>query len=277
MLDWNPSFWRLGMEGLAIFADGVEEVRKAVRLNIREGCDVIKMYVTGEGLLRPGTPPEETMYSLEEIQVAVREAHTRNRQVAAHVRGNDGVKLCVEAGVDVIEHATYADDEAIAMIAERRDRMFVVPGLGYHWGILEKGVACGIPQRVLDSSLYQDEWERGCQAMAKMREAGIRIIPGGDYGFVWCPHGEYAKDIELFVTDMGFSPMEAIVAATKHGSELVRMETETGTVEEGKCADLLVVDGDPLEDIGVLVDPDRIHMVLQSGEAVAGKALEVMI
>jgi len=81
MLDWNPSFWQLGMDGLAIFADGVEEVRKAVRQNIREGCDIIKMYVTGEGLLRgrPGLPPEETMYSLEEIQVLVREAHTRNR------------------------------------------------------------------------------------------------------------------------------------------------------------------------------------------------------
>ena len=111
MLDWNPSFWKLGMDGLAIFADGVEEVRKAVRINIKEGCDVIKLYVTGEGLLRPGVPPEETMYSYEEIAVAVDEAHKRNRQLAAHVRGNDGVKLCVQAGVDVIEHATYADDD----------------------------------------------------------------------------------------------------------------------------------------------------------------------
>src|SRR5919106_3501899 len=266
MLDWNPSFWRLGMEGLAIFADGVDEVRKAVRQNIREGCDVIKLYVTGEGLLRPGAPPEETMYSFEEIQVACREAHTRNRQVAAHVRGDDGVKLCVQAGVDVIEHATYADDEAIEMIAERRDRIFVVPGLGYHWGILTKGLACGISQEMIDASGYQDEWERGCVAMAKMREAGVRIIPGGDYGFIWCPHGEDAKDIELFVTDMGFSPMEAIVAATKHGSELMRMETETGTIEAGKYADLLVVDGDPLEDIAILQDRSKLAMVMKDGK-----------
>ena len=76
----------------------------------------------------------------------------------------------------------------------------------------------------MDATLYQEEWDVGCVAMDKMRKAGIRVVPGGDYGFVWCPHGEYAKDIELFVTDMGFSPMEAIVAATKHGSELVRME-----------------------------------------------------
>jgi imidazolonepropionase-like amidohydrolase len=266
MLDWNPSFWRLGMEGLAMFADGVEEVRKAVRVNIGEGCDVIKLYVTGEGLLRPNQPPEETMYSPEEIQVAVEEAHKRNRQVAAHVRGNDGVKVCVEAGVDVIEHATYADDEAVEMIAERKDRMFVVPGLGYHWGILQKGLECGIPQEVLDISQYQDEWERGCVAMRKMREAGIRVVPGGDYGFVWCPHGEYAKDIELFVTDMGFSPMEAIVAATKHGSELMRMEDETGTVETGKYADLLVVDGDPLEDIAILQDRSKLALVMKDGK-----------
>jgi imidazolonepropionase-like amidohydrolase len=268
MLDWNPSFWRLGMEGLAIFADGVEEVRKAVRQNIREGCDVIKMYVTGEGLLRgrPGIPPEETMYSLEEIQVLVREAHTRNRQTAAHVRGNDGVKLCVEAGIDVIEHATYADDEAIEMIADQKDRIFVVPGLGYHWGILTNGLACGISQEMLDASGYQDEWERGCAAMNKLREAGARIIPGGDYGFVWCPHGEYAKDIELMVTDMGFSPMEAIVAATKHGSQLMRTEDETGTIEPGKFADLVIVDGDPLEDIAILQDRSKLAMVMKDGK-----------
>src|SRR5260370_20264666 len=104
------------MDGLVIFAYGVEEVRKAVRLNIREGCDVIKLYVTGEGLPRgrPGLPPEETMYSLEEIQVAVREAHTRNRQIAAHVRGNDGVKLCVEAGIDAIQDSTHAPGRAHA-------------------------------------------------------------------------------------------------------------------------------------------------------------------
>jgi imidazolonepropionase-like amidohydrolase len=266
MLDWNPSFWKLGMDGLAIFADGVDEVRRAVRQNIREGCDVVKLYVTGEGLLRPNQPPEETMYSFEEIAVAVDEAHKRNRQIAAHVRGNDGVKLCVRAGVDVIEHATYADDEAVEMIAEKRDEMFVVPGLGYHWGILEKGVECGIPPEVMEATLYQEEWELGCVAMDKMRKAGIRVVPGGDYGFVWCPHGEYAKDIELFVTEMGFSPMEAIVASTKHGAELVRMESETGTIEEGKLADILVVDGDPLEDIAILQDRARLAMVMKDGK-----------
>jgi imidazolonepropionase-like amidohydrolase len=266
MLDWNPAFWKLGMDGLAIFADGVDEVRRAVRQNIKEGADVIKVYVTGEGLLRPNTPPEETMYSLEELQVAVDEAHKRNRQIAAHVRGNDGVKLCVQAGFDVLEHATYADDEAIEMIAEKKDEMFVVPGLGYHWGILTKGIECGIPPDVMAATEYQEEWELGCQAMDKLRRAGVRVIPGGDYGFVWCPHGEYAKDIELFVTDMGFSPMEAIVAATKHGSELLRLDYLCGTIEEGKRADILVVNGNPLEDIAILQDRAKLDMVMKDGK-----------
>ena len=84
------------------------------------------------------------------------------------------------------------------------------------------GPACGITPEHLAATEYQDEWDLGCIAMDKLRKAGVRVVPGGDYGFVWCPHGQYAKDIELFVTDMGFSPMEAIVAATKHGAELLR-------------------------------------------------------
>jgi imidazolonepropionase-like amidohydrolase len=271
MLDWNPSFWKLGMEGLSIFADGVDEVRRAVRQNIKEGCDVIKLYVTGEGLLRPGVPPEETMYSFEEIAVACDEAHKRNRQIAAHVRGNDGVKLCVEAGVDVLEHATYADDEAVDMIAARKDNLFVVPGLGYHWGILTKGEACGIPPDVMAATEYQEEWDLGCVAMRKLKEAGVRVVPGGDYGFVWCPHGEYAKDIELFVTDMGFTPMEAIVAATKHGAELLRLDHLCGTVEEGKCADLLVVDGDPVADIAILQDRSKLDLVMKDGKVMVNQ------
>jgi len=266
MLDWNPSFWKLGMDGLAIFADGIDEVRRAVRQNIKEGCDVVKVYVTGEGLLRPNQPPEETMYSLEEMIVAVDEAHKRNRQIAAHVRGNDGVKLCVKAGFDVLEHATYADDEAVEMIAEHKDTMFVVPGLGYHWGILTKGIECGIPPDLMAATEYQEEWELGCVAMDKLRKAGVRVVPGGDYGFVWCPHGEYAKDIELFVTDMGFSPMEAIVSATKHGAELLRLDYLCGTIEEGKCADILVVNGNPLDDIVILQDRSKLDLVMKDGK-----------
>jgi imidazolonepropionase-like amidohydrolase len=248
-----------------MLVDGADEVRRAVRDQLRKGASQIKLFVSG-GVLSPVDPIWMNQFNDEEIRVAVEECHKRNRQVAAHVRGNDGVKLCTEAGVDVLEHATYADDEAIAMIAERKDDLFVVPGLGYHWGILNKGVECGIPPEVMAATEYQEEWDLGCQAMEKLKNLGVRVIPGGDYGFVWCPHGEYAKDIELFVTDMGFSPMEAIVAATKHGSELMRLADDPGTGEEGKVADLLVVDGDPLADIAILQDRSRLAMVMKDGQ-----------
>ena len=267
MLDWNPSFWKLGMDGLAIFADGIDEVRKAVRQNIREGADVVKLYVTGEGLLRPGVAARGDDVLLRGDRSRRRRGRTsataRSRRTCAETTASSSA---FQAGVDVLEHATYADDEAVEMIAERKDDLFVVPGLGYHWGILVNGEACGIPPEVLAATEYQEEWELGCQAMDKLRHAGVRVVPGGDYGFVWCPHGQYAKDIELFVTEMGFSPMEAIVAATKHGSELLRLEHLCGTIEEGKCADILVVDGDPLADIAILQDRSKLAIVMANGK-----------
>ena len=271
MLDWNPAYWKLGMDGLGIFADGVDEVRKAVRQVIKETADVIKLYITGEGLLRPNMPPEETMYTLEEILVAVEEAHRRHRQIAAHVRGKDGVILAVKAGVDVIEHATFCDDEAIEVIAEHKDRLFVVPGLGFVWGLLQNGEGVGIPRKLVVDLQYEEEWQNGCWAMSELHKRGVRVLPGGDYGFVWCPHGEYAKDLELFVKFMGFTPMEAIVAATKQGSQIMRMEDEIGTIESGKLADVLVVDGDPLADITILQDRTKLALVMKDGKVMVNR------
>ena len=267
MLDWNPSFWKLGMDGLSIFADGVDEVRKAVRQNINEGADVIKLYVSGEGLLRPNTPPEETMYSYEEIAVAVEEAHKRNRQVAAHVRGNDGVKLCVEGrrrrarARDVRRRRGDRDDRRAQGRHLRRPRASATTGASSSTARPAASRRSTSPRRSTRRS-----GTSAASSMDKLRQAGVRVVPGGDYGFVWCPHGQYAKDIELFVTDMGFSPMEAIVAATKHGSELLRLEHECGTIEEGKCADILVVDGDPLADIAILQDRSKLALVMANGK-----------
>ena len=195
------------------------------------------------------------MYSYEEIAVGVEEAHKRNRQVAAHVRGNDGVKLCVEAGVDVLEHATYADDEAIEMIAERKDDIFVVPGLGYHWGILVNGPACGIPQEHLAATEYQDEWEQGCvgdgQAARgrRARRAGrrlrLRLVPARP---VREGHRAVRHRHGLLADGGDRRGDEARLASCCASS------TRCGTIEEGKCADMLVVDGDPLADIAILQD-----------------------
>ena len=148
--------------------------------------------------------------------------------------------------------------------------IFVVPGLGYHWGILQSTAsACGItPEHLIDAPSYQDEWELGCVGdETSCASAGVRVIPGGDYGFVWCPHGEYAKDIELFVTDMGFSPMEAIVAATKHGSRAAaagaRDAARSRRASAPTCSSSTATRS---TDIAILQDRSRLAMVMADGK-----------
>src|SRR5262245_26349501 len=267
MLDWNGSWLKLGMEGLGIFADGVDECRKAARMVIKEGADVVKTYVTGEGMIFECTADEVT-YSEEEIRVICEEAHRRNRLVSAQSRGAEGCKIIVRAGVDILDHGTMVDDEAIDLIAARN--VFVVPALNYQLAILERGPEFGFPQEFMDRTMYREEVEMACVNMRKLFNAGVRVLPGGDYGFAWCPHGEYARDLQTFVELIGLTPMQTLVAATRWGSELLRMEDQIGTLEAGKLADLLLVDGNPLEDIRLLQEKARLALVMQGGQAKAG-------
>lgn len=207
----------------------------------------------------------------DEVAACCDEAHRRHRRVMAHVRGADGVKICVTAGVDIIHHATFSDPEALELLVAHKDRIFVVPALGYTWAAHVKGERCGVPAHVIERARYGEEFEEGCRNMLKLKDAGVRVLPGGDYGFVWCPHGEEAKDLELFVNAIGFTPMETIVAATKWGSQIMQMENDVGTVEIGKFADLLVLDGDPLEDITIFQDRRRIQLVMKGGAVMCNR------
>ena len=267
MLDWNGSWLKLGMEGLGIFADGVDECRKAARQVIKEGADIVKTYVTGEGMIFECTADEVT-YSEEEIRVICEEAHRRNRLVSAHSRGAEGCKISVRAGVDILDHGTLVDEEAIDLIAARN--VFVVPALNYQLAILERGPEFGFPQAFMDRTGYREELETAAVNMRRLFNAGVRVLPGGDYGFAWCPHGEYARDLQTFVEMIGLTPMQTLVAATKWGSELLRMEDKIGTLEPGKLADLLLVDGNPLQDIRILQDRSRLALVMQGGQAKSG-------
>ncbi|MBM3458267.1 MAG: amidohydrolase family protein [Armatimonadetes bacterium] len=267
MLDWNGSWLKLGMEGLGIFADGVDECRKAARSVIKEGADIVKVYVTGEGMIFECTA-EEVTYTEEEIRVVCEEAHRRGRRVSAHSRGAEGCKISVRAGVDIIDHGTLIDSECVELFAERG--VFVVPALNYQIAVLERGPEFGFPREFLDQTLYREELDAAYRNMRRLVDAGVRVLPGGDYGFAWCPHGEYARDLQTFVENIGLTPMQTLVAATKWGSELMRMENEIGTLEAGKLADLLLVDGDPLQDIRILQDRARLSLVMQGGRAVSG-------
>ena len=261
MADWNPSYLKLGMEGLALIADGPDQVRAAVRRSIKDGADVVKCYIGGDALL-PHTPVGDCTYTLDEVRALVDEAHMRGRLTAAHVRGTRSTRVAAEAGVDSIEHGTHADDETLRMIADQGQ--FLVPGLRYLYSIIENGPRFGITEAVIGPSGLRDEIKRAGDTYRRARELGIRMCPGGDFGFAWCPHGEYAKDIQVFVDVIGYSPLEAITCATRHGAELMHLQDRLGTLEPGKLADLVVVDGDPLADIAVLQDRRRLS-VMQGG------------
>jgi len=261
MADWNPSYLKLGMDGLALIADGPEQIRAAVRQVVKDGADVVKCYIGGDALL-PHTPIADCTYTLPEVQALVDEAHMRGRLVAAHVRGERSSEVAARAGVDSIEHATYASDDTLKRI--RDQDLTLVPGLRYLYSIIENGPRFGIGENSIGPSGLRDEIKQASDTYRRARELGIRMCPGGDFGFAWNPHGEYAKDIQVFVEVIGFTPLEALGCATRNGAELMRMQDRIGTLAPGKLADLVVVDGDPLRDIAVLQDRARLS-VMQGG------------
>jgi len=264
MADWNPSYLKLGMEGLALIADGPDAVRAAVRRSIKDGADVVKCYIGGDALL-PHTPIGDCTYTLPEVAALVDESRMRGRLSAAHVRGQQSSRVAALAGVDSLEHATYADDETLRMIADKG--LTLVPGLRYLYSIIENGPRFGIGEAVIAPSGLRDEIKQAADTYRRARELGIRMCPGGDFGFAWNPHGEYAKDIQVFVDVIGYTPLEAITCATRSGAELMRMDDRLGTLRPGKLADLVVVNGDPLRDITVLQDRGRLS-VMQGGRFV---------
>jgi imidazolonepropionase-like amidohydrolase len=258
MADWNPSYLKLGMEGLALIADGPEQIRTAVRRVIKDGADVVKCYIGGDALL-PHTPIGDCTYTLPEVQALVDEAHMRGRMVSAHVRGERSSEVAARAGVDSIEHATYANDDTLKRIRDGGHTL--VPGLRYLYSIVENGPRFGITEEIIAASGLRDEIKQAADTYRRAKERGIRMCPGGDFGFAWNPHGEYAKDIQVFVEVLGFSPLDAITCATRYGAELMRMQDRIGTLVAGRLADLVVVDGDPLRDITLLQDRTRLRVM----------------
>ncbi len=209
---------------------------------------------------------EETPMAEEEVAMAVKEAKCRNKVVAAHARSAGSVKQCVRHGIQNIYHASFTDEEALDMLEAARDRHLVAPGLAWlintarHAG--EYGIKPGSPV----SLLYERELEMAVETLKKMHARGIRVCIGGDYGFAWTPQGTNAKDIETFVNLLGFTPMEAIQAATMHGGAIMNMDSELGLIREGYLADLLLVDGDPLRDVRILQDRSRLLAIMKGGK-----------
>ena len=248
-------------------ANGADAFTEAARFAARDGVDTLKVNVSGDrdfGSMHAYSTV--TVITDAELAAVMAVARARNMKVATHCTSNEGVKMCVRHGVDVIYHAVFADEEARDMLESVKDDVFVAPTIGFPWSQLNEAEKHGIRWSAEKVALLEEELATLIACMKDLKKRGVRILPGGDYGAgVTNPMGTNARDLEHFVSLLGFTPMEAIEAATRLGGQLMGEPDAIGELKPGAHADLIVVDGDPLTDIRIPQDPDRLSAVMIGG------------
>ena len=261
--DTLPPHWQAS-HGLGKLVDGPDAIRREVRRQIRAGVDNIKLAASGVEV-GPYAWTWMTTFSEEEIRVAVEEAHRWGRTVAVHAQSYDAVRFALRAGVDTIEHGTRMDDETIALF--KRSNAILVPTLCTLFSVLELGSTLNLlPKQREEMAVNEPLW---LDSLRRAREAGVPIAAGGDIGNRY-PQGSNAREI-VHLVKAGLSPMEALCAATSVASRVLKRQQKIGTIEVGKAADLLLLDGDPLANIEILLEPARIALVVKDGRAAAGR------
>lgn len=271
LMDWNPDFRKIGMEGLMLLVNGPEEARSAVRKLVKDGIEWVKTYPTGDAAAPDVNDHHTLCMTFDEMHAVVQTAHNHGLKVTGHCRATEGIKNALRAGYDAIEHGTFMDDEALDLLLTRD--VPCVPALYFELASIERGPEFGMSQRVIDG--HQETLDGGAESARRILKAGGRLGMGGDYGFAWNPHGDYARELTFFVKHVGFTPLETIMCATKTGAEILGRGHELGTLEPGKLADVLVVDGDVATDISLLEDRGRFIAVMQGGIVKAGRLATV--
>jgi imidazolonepropionase-like amidohydrolase len=267
LMDWNPDFRKIGMEGLVLLVNGPDEARAAVRKLVKDGIEWVKTYPTGDAAAPDVNDHHTLCMTFDEMHAVVQTAHNHGLKVTGHCRATEGIKNALRAGYDTIEHGTFMDDEALELLLKRD--VAVVPGLYFELASVERGKEIGMGQKVIDG--HQETLEGGAESCRRIIAAGGRLGMGGDYGFAWNPHGDYAKELDFFVKYVGLKPLDVLKCATRTGAEILGRAHELGTLEPGKLADVLVVAGDPVADMAVLQDRSKILAVMQGGIVKAGR------
>jgi len=251
-------------ETFAIICDGPDEFRKTAREMVREGVDTLKINPSGDEFVAHARA-HQTVMTEAEIASVCEVGQMHDKRVAAHCRSAQSVKLALKHGVKVIYHATLVDDEACAALEAAKEWVFVAPTLGISYTTLNEAGKWGLTTAMAENMGVRRELEIGIRNMQELKRRGVRILPGGDYGFAWNPIGTNARDIEHFVDLLGFSPMDAILAATRLGGEIMMMENELGQVKPGFLADLILVDGNPLANVAILQDATKLLAIMKDG------------
>ncbi len=243
-------------------ADGCEEVVKAVREQVHAGCDLVKIMATG-GVMTPGVSPMDAHYSFDEMKAGVHEAKRFRKSTASHAQGTQGILNAVRAGIDSIEHGIFMDDDCLREMLEAET--YLVPTIAAVRNIIANADN-GIPAYAVEKARAVEQRHR--ESFQMYYKAGGRIALGTDAGTPFNLHGENAMEL-AYMVEFGMTPVDALIAGTSRGHDLMGM-TDHGVIAQGKVADLLLVQGDPAEDIMKAADK-RFHVaVLRNGELAAG-------
>lgn len=249
--------WPIGRE-----ADGPDDVRRAAREQIKAGADQVKFMATG-GVLTNGVEPGSPQLTYEEMKAGIDEAHKAGKKTATHAMGSQGIMDALRAGIDSIEHGIYLTDEIISFMIE--NQVFFIPTIAALHHIEDKGIAAGIPAWAVEKSRVVAPHHRA--SIKKAHKAGVMIAMGTDAGTPFNHHGLNLMEIPLLVNH-GLAPMDALMAGTSMAARVVGMENQIGAIEPGKLADLVLVQGNPVENIDILNNRDAVRLVMKGGVVV---------
>ena len=250
--------------GFGMIADGPIAMRQAARLCIREGVDNLKINISGDEFV-PHARAERSPLCADELDAFVEVARKFGKTTVAHARSSVSVKQAVRAGIDCIYHCDFADDEALDLLEEHKSSVFVGPAIGLVHNALIEHAKFGLDEAAIERMGLQRKFDRCVATYQQLRKRGLRVVVGGDYGFALTPMGTNARDIAHFVNFLGYSAHEALVCATSVGADLMGNGQSTGLVREAFLADLLLVRGDPLADVGILQHQSSMAMVMKDG------------
>ncbi|KIJ67185.1 hypothetical protein HYDPIDRAFT_84382 [Hydnomerulius pinastri MD-312] len=246
--------------GITRFVEDATEIGDAVSEMAKQGVDVVKFSMSGEEMTET-LRAEDTTFPDEMVAAGVEAAHASGIRVCSHARSDESIVQCLQYGVDIIYHGSFISETTMLALEAQKNRVFVAPALNWLYGTLHDAAAFGYPLEKAESVGYARELEVAIAGLKEMKRRGIKILPGGDYGFAWTPHGTY-RDLELFVKLLDFTPMEAILSATALGGEIMLHPDELGKVQPGYYADLILVNGNPLEDISLLSHSENLDVIV---------------